>query len=339
MKKFSWNRDLTLLAVAIVLFAALSVITPQNFLSKNNLIAMASQFPELCVLSLGMMCVILTGGIDLSLMSATALAGVVAAMVLREGKKAGLADENQFMLIVLGILTAIAVALVCGVINGIAVAKLGVYPILVTIGTQQVFLGVGNLIGKGNSVSGFPSGFLAIGKESFLGIPILMYIAAAVVIVSWILLNKTAWGRSVYMFGANAKATEYSGINTVSVNFRVYIFTSVIAGIAAVMMISRYNAGKPDLGSSYLLQSISVVVLGGTKIEGGHGTVAGTVIAAMIMQIVSSGMKMLGVNNYTVDVILGALLIVILLFNFVSANISMKRKLLKESAFQQVLSE
>lgn len=128
------------------------------------------------------------------------------------------------------------------------------------------------------------------------------------------------------MVGSNPTAAVFSGINVKRVLLQVYIYSSVLAGLAAVIMLSRYNSAKVDLGSSYLLQSVAAVVLGGTSMAGGHGTVLGTVIAVAILQVVSSGLNILGVNRFIIEVIMGAILIAVLTVNIISARREAERR-------------
>ena len=325
-----WRQEYTLLCMFAALFIVLSILT-DSFLGLNNMTTMLSQLPELLVLSLAMMVVILTGGIDLSLMAVCATSGIVAAIVMSKCKDAGYADVSQLGVILLGIVTALVVACLCGCVNGYIISKLGVTPILATLGMQQTLTGLGNLVSKGSSVSGFPSNFLKIGSGKLLGLPILIWIAIIITLITWILLSRTSWGRSIYMLGSNKKVAKYSGIDTIAVNFKVYLFSGILTGIAAIMLIARYNSGKTDLGSSYLMKSISVAVLGGTKIVGGHGSIVGLVLAGCIFQVISSGFKLLGVSAYVIDVILGGLLLVVLTFDTVHAYFGDRLKVNKRT--------
>jgi ribose/xylose/arabinose/galactoside ABC-type transport system permease subunit len=322
-----WKKEYTLAAILVGIFTLMSILSPGNFLSSTNLLSMASQLPELGILSLGMMVVIISGGIDLSLVSISALSGIIAAFILREGTTLGMTDGGSTGLIVLAILGASAVALACGALNGFVVAKIGVFPILVTIGSQQLYFGVSNLLSKASSVSGFPSEYNHIATTTVLGIPLLLVTFIIVAVLTWILLSRTSWGRSVYMLGSNPLATRYSGINTVAVTFKVYVFSAMLALIAAILITSRYNAGKADMGSSYLLQTISVAVLGGTSIYGGTGSVLGVVLAAGILQVISSGCKMIGFSTYLIDIIMGAILIGTLLVITLTHFIGVKKKI------------
>jgi len=277
---------------------------------------MATQLPELGLISLGMMVVILTGGIDLSITYTAALSGIVGALVLSAGYTGGAGEAAAGLLIMKALLAILVTAGLCGSLNGFLVSYVGVSPILVTLGTMTLFEGISLWLTKGGAVSGFPEEFQWIGNGyvGFVPVPILIFAVFAV--ITAILLERTPWGRSVYMFGCNPVATYFSGINTKKTVMWVYLYAALLAAAAAIIMISRYNSAKVDYGSSYLLQSVAIVVLGGTDIAGGYGKVVGTVIAVGIIQVLSSGLNLIGINRFIVDVTMGALLIGVLLLNY-----------------------
>ncbi|GFN23264.1 ABC transporter permease [Thermanaeromonas sp. C210] len=310
------SKEMILLYVFVGLFALMSVISPDKFLSSGNLQSMATQLPELGLISLGMMVVILTGGIDLSITYTAALSGIAGALVLSAGYGGELEGAAVGFLIIKALLAVLVTAALCGSLNGFLVSYVGVSPILVTLGTMTLFEGVSLWLTKGGAVSGFPEGFQWIGNGyvGFIPVPILIFIIFAV--LTGILLERTAWGRSVYMFGCNPVATYFSGVNTRKTVMLVYLYAALLAATAAIIMISRYNSAKVDYGSSYLLQSVAIVVLGGTDIAGGYGKVIGTVIAVGIVQVLSSGLNLIGINRFIVDVTMGALLIGVLLLNY-----------------------
>jgi simple sugar transport system permease protein/ribose transport system permease protein len=291
--------------IALGTIMLMGIISP-GFLSSNNIDSMMFQLPEFGLLALAMMVVIITGGIDLSITYVAALSGVGAALMLVNGYP-----------ILIAVLIGIIIGLLCGAFNGFIVSKIGVSPILVTLGTMVLFEGVILAITKGSSISGFPEVYSLIGNGYYLGLfPISILIFIFFIILTTILLNKTSWGRSVYMYGNNSMATLFSGIKNNRVLMKVYLYAGLLAAISAVIMTSRYNSVKVDMGSSYLLQSVAAAVLGGTNILGGYGKVMGTVYAVIIFQVLSNGLNLLGVHRAIVDVFIGAILILVLTFNF-----------------------
>ncbi|SDK01229.1 ABC transporter permease [Sediminibacillus albus] len=301
------SKESVLGLIALATFLLLAVIAP-GFLSSNNINSMMFQLPEFGLIALAMMVVIVTGGIDLSITYIAALSGVGAALMLTNGYG-----------ILPAIIVAILFALACGAFNGFVVSKIGVSPILVTLGTMVLFEGIILAITKGSSISGFSEGYSLIGNGYYLGlVPLSIVIFAVFAIITAILLSKTSWGRSVYMYGSNETATLFSGVKNSRVLMKVYLYASLLAAISAIIMTSRYNSVKVDLGSSYLLQSVAAAVLGGTNIHGGYGKVIGTVYAVMIFQFIRNGLNLLGFHSSLVDVVIGAILILVLAMNFFS---------------------
>lgn len=301
-----------------VLFILLSIASPDRFLTLRNMTTMAYQLPEFGLITLGMMIVILTGGINLSITFASALSGIMAAYALVNF------DFNAWLVILAAILIATLVSLLTGVLNGIIVAYIGVTPILVTLGTGTLFEGISLRFTKGGTISGFSEQFSWIGSGTILGfpIPILVFIIAA--LATYFLLERTPWGKRVFMVGSNPEAANFSGIKVKKILLQVYIYSSLMAGLAAILMVSRYNTAKVDLGSSYLLQSVSATVLGGTSISGGTGSVTGTIVSLLILQVISSGLNVLGVNRFFIDIIMGAILILVLTIDFLSNKAEFK---------------
>lgn len=304
-----------LVIIFLALFILMSILSPSKFLTSNNISSMMFQMSELGVLAIGMSIVILTGGINLALSHSSMLAAIIGTLVMQAMVSAGM---NPLLTILAGIIVIIAVSLILGAINGFFIAYVGVLPILVTLGTRSVFEGIGLNITKGSALSGYPPEFNFIGNGVFLGIPFPFLIYVAVIIVSTLLIQRTAWGMSVYMIGGNVKATELSGINTKKVLMGVYIICGILCGIAGVIMASRYSSARTDYGSSYVMQAVTAAVLGGTDINGGEGTIIGTVIGVAILQVISSGLNILGVNRNFVDIIIGAILIAVLTIRFFS---------------------
>ncbi len=320
MRKYS--KEWVLAGIFVVLFIVMSLLSPRTFLNIDNLQSMAFQLPELGIIALAMMVVIVTGGINLSVTSAAALAGILAAFTLAGLNAAG---APIAITIAAAIAVALIAALVCGAINGAFVAYVGVSPILVTLGTMTFFEGISLNFTKGGAISGFPEQYYWFGNGTILNVPVPMLIYVAVIAVTLVFLEHTPWGLSVYMVGCNPVATKFSGINVKKVLLKVYLFSALLGSIAAIIMTSRYNSAKVDYGSSYLMQSITAAVLGGTDIAGGYGKVMGTVIATAILQVVSSGLNIFGINRYIVNVIMGGILILVLTINYISYAYSQRK--------------
>jgi simple sugar transport system permease protein len=309
------SKESVLGIIALLLIIIMSLIAP-GFLGAENINNMLFQLPEFGLIALGMMVVIVTGGIDLSITYTAALSGVGIAIMQSHGYP-----------MLISIIVGLIVGLVCGFVNGFIVSKIGVSAILVTLGTMTLFQGIILTITKGNSISGFSDAYTLIGNGNFIGIiPVSLVIFVFFTILTAVLMNKSKWGRSVYMVGSNPIATLFSGVNNNKVLMGVYLYAALLASVASVIMTSRYNMAKVDLGSSYLLQSISAAVLGGTDIQGGYGKVMGTIYAVVIFQVLGSGLNLLSVPSAIVSAIMGAILILVLVLNFVKAKLDEKSK-------------
>ncbi|NLJ86010.1 MAG: ABC transporter permease [Firmicutes bacterium] len=317
------KKEYMLCGVLAIIVIIMSILSPDRFLSLYNLQTMAFQLPEFGIIALGMMIVILTGGINLSITSGSALAGIMAAFILSGRVMVG-ASIGMSIALAIGVILVTSVLL--GLLNGFVVAYIGVTPILVTLGSKTLYEGISMWLTKGGAISNFPEAYYWFGNESIIGIPVPMIIFIIIALITYVLLEKTPWGTRVYMVGSNPTAAVFSGINIKRVLMQVYVYSALMAGLAGVIMLSRYNSAKVDLGSSYLLQSVAAVVLGGTNIAGGSGKVFGTVIAVAILQVISSGLNILGVNRFIIDMITGAILIAVLTLNIISNRRESRRK-------------
>ena len=307
--------DIVLLVLFVLIFILLSIVSSGRFLSFDSLQIMAFQIPELGIITFGMMVVILLGGINLSITAISAFSGVIIALFL-SNYNVSITNVNMFLMMfgVIGI--ALICALISGFLNGFIVAYIGVTPILATLGAKILFEGICLKITKGGSISGYPKQFYFFGSGTIFNIPIPLLIFTLVIIITYFLLDRTPWGAKVYSIGSNPIAAKFSGINVKVVTLQVYIYSSFMAAIASIIMISRYNSAKASLGQSYLLESIAAAVLGGTRITGGEGSVFGTLIAIGIIQIISSGLNMLNFNRFITNAIMGSILILVLSIDY-----------------------
>jgi simple sugar transport system permease protein len=302
-----------LAVITVLIFVALAVVAP-SFVSVDNLTSMAFQFPEFALLSLAMMLAMLTGGIDLSVVGIANLSGIMAGLVLR----AAGADATGLAAILV-ILAAIGVSLatgaVCGVINGVTIGRLALPPILATLGSGLVFSGLGVAITGGSAVLGYPPAFAVIGNGSLLMVPVPLILFAAAAAAVAFLLGRTAYGQRIELMGTNPLAARFAGIDDVAVTLRTYLLSGLLSAVAGLVVMSRANSAKADYGSSYMLLSILICVLGGINPNGGFGKVSGLVLAVLSLQFLSSGLNMLQVSNFARDFIWGGLLLLVMVVN------------------------
>ncbi len=315
IKSAAASKEGILFGIFLIIFILMSLLSPGQFLRLYNLQSMAYQLPEFGILALSMMLVVVTGGINLSLTYTATLSMIVGGLVMANQYASGV---NGTLAVISGILVMLGVAALCGIFNGFVVSYIGVTPMLATLGAMTLFEGLSLNITKGGAISGFPFEFLIIGNSSVLGIPIPMIIFILVIAGTWLLLERSRMGLTIYMIGCNPKVARYSGIKVRRILFQTYLIASLLAAVAGILMASRYNSAKESYGSSYLLQAVAASVLGGTSINGGEGKVIGTVIAVMILQVISSGLNIFGFNRYLTNVVMGAILIIVLTINFLT---------------------
>lgn len=300
------------LLIAIVVIA-FSFLIPSVFWSSANFQSIASQMPILGVLALAMAVTILTGGINLSIIATMNACGLVMAWVSTH-------YPPTFSSMLLVMAAGLAMAMVIGAVIGFLIAVVRVSPILATLGIMTLLKGINILISKGSSISNFPDYVLVINSTNVLGIPLPLLVFLAVVLVLWVILEKSAFGRTLYLIGSNEQATHYSGINTRKTLIWVYILSSVLCVIAALLMMSKLNSAKASYGESYLLVSILAAVLGGVNPDGGFGKVFGMVMALILLQMLESGLNILGVSSYITMALWGGLLLAFIFLK--GANLS-----------------
>lgn len=315
MKKLS--KEAILLIIFVLIFALLSIMSPGKFLTASNMRSICFQIPEFGLFAIAMMLAILTGGINLSVVTSGTLGSILGALVLSKTNAAGMSPALS---ITLAVLTVLSISTLCGLLNGFIVSYLGTAAMMTTLGTSTLYEGIGLLISKGNSISKFPSEFYWFGNGTFLGIPIPMYLFVFFALLIHILLHRTAWGLNVYMIGSNPKASKFSGINVPGSTMLAYTLSGLLSGVAAVIMMSRYNSARIDYGSSYLMQTVAASVLGGTLITGGYGTVYGVVLAVATLQCLSSGLNIFGMDTSLSSMITGIVLIGTLAIGFIAAR-------------------
>ncbi len=304
----------------MAIFALMAALSPDRFLSPQNLTSMAFQFPEFAILALAMTIAMLTGGIDLSVVGVSNLSAVIAATVLvrltGEGSGAGA--------LILASLLALGVGALAGLFNGVLVAKLGLPPILATLGSGLIFTGLAIALTGGSAVMGFPPAAAWLGNGLVLGIPVPLILFALLAAGLAFVLNRTAFGIALRMYGANPLAARFAAVDVDRTLIRVYAASGMLASVAGMVVMSRANSAKADYGSSYLLLAVLIAVLGGVNPYGGYGRVIGVVLAVLSMQFLSSGLNMLQVSNFARELIWGLLLIGVMLLN--TARMPIRRR-------------
>ncbi len=307
------SNNLTLLVLFVLVSGVMVVSLPTIFPSLRNMQNMGRQLPEYGLLALANMLAMITGGIDLSVVSITSLSGVLAGLVLSSYQTIGLPTD---LTIGIAIAVALCAAFLCGIFNGALVAFAGVPAIIATLGSNGLFLGVAVVLTKGAGIIGFPPAFLFFGNGNVLGIPTQFLIFVVVASLVGLLLNKTTQGFRMVMYGTNPLVSRFSGINNEMVVVKTYILSALLSGIAAIIMISGVNSVRPGYGSDYLLLSVLIAVMGGTDPAGGFGTTLGVVLAIFVLQVLQSGLVILGFSPFFRKSAFGFLLLLIVVFQF-----------------------
>lgn len=298
-----------LLVLAIAIFS----IATDNFLSKQNLLSVSRQSTYLITVSIGQMVVLLTAGLDLSVGIIIAMCSVTSSLVMTllwSGVGPG------WDAIILGCLAGLATSIAIGIVNGIGVAYLRVAPFVMTLAMSSIVFGLALTLTGGTPVYGMPEVFAdTIGYGQVLSVPVPVWITAASIGLMYVIMSWTPMGRYLYAIGGNVRAAELSGINTRVYTFFAYVISSLMAGIAALMLTARLESGESNIGSDYPLLSIAACAIGGVSLQGGVGKLSNVVFAAFFIILVQNGMNLLRVNSYLQMVAIGALLITAVIFD------------------------
>jgi ribose transport system permease protein len=298
------NKPVVVLLILIVTMSFLS----DRFLTWSNIITVLRQTSINAVIATGMTFAILIGGIDLSVGSVLAITGAIAASLVASG-----------MNIVLVIVLTLLIGLAIGLVNGLLISKGKLQPFIATLGTMTLLRGLTLVYTQGRPISIFGSDasavFSKIGTGYFLGVPIPVYIMLVVFFISWYILNHLKIGRYTYALGSNEEATMYSGIKTDNIKLFVYAAAGLLAALAGIIVTARLGSAQPTAGSGYELDAIAAVVIGGTSMAGGIGTIFGTAIGAIIIGILDNALNMLQVSSYYQDVAKGVVILIAVLLD------------------------
>lgn len=280
-----------------VLCVVLWVLTP-HFLTVSNLLNIAQQTSINAIVAAGMTFVIISGGIDLSVGSIVALAGVALGAMLQTGYPLPVA-----------LAAALAAGTACGMLNGALVSVGGLPPFIATLGMMSAARGTALVFTEGRPISGFDDGFrtLATGSIGFVPAPVVVMIL--VYVVAHLVLTRTTFGRYVYAIGGNEEATRLSGVAVRFHKTLIYGTSGLVSAVAAIVLTARLNSAQPIAGTMYELDAIAATVIGGTSLMGGQGTLAGTLVGALIMGVLRNGLNLLGVSSFLQQIVIGVVIV------------------------------
>jgi ribose transport system permease protein len=291
-------------AVALVLIVIFFSLTAPYFATPENFLKIFVQIGINTVLASGMTFVILTGGIDLSVGSVLALCTVVGALVMTNPNLPAVAS------IPLALLGCMGVGALCGFVNGFVVEQWKIPSFIVTLGMLNVASGAARVVSNNSTITGLPQPFVDFGNLIVLGVfPSIFLIAVGVILIGWFVLRFTVFGRFIYAIGTNEEAVRLSGHNPRVFKIAAFAISGVTAGVAAMVYLLRLNVGSPIAGVGYELNAIAAVIIGGTSLSGGKGSIVGTLVGACIIQVLSTGLQLFGVGDNVKPIVIGTVIV------------------------------
>lgn len=290
----------------LIIFSIILGFINDNFFTLNNMLNLLRQVSVNALIAFGMTFVILTAGIDLSVGSTLALGSALTAGLLTSGM-------DPMLAVMIGLMIGFAL----GAINGIVITKGKVAPFIATLATMTIYRGATLVYTDGMPITGLSDSFSfeMIGKGYLFGIPFPVIIMIVAFFILYFVQRKTVFGRQVYAVGGNEDAARLSGIKTDRVKIWVYSITGMLAVLAGIIITSRLDSAQPTAGTSYELDAIAAVVIGGTSLAGGRGRIAGTLVGALIIGVISNGLNLLNVSSFYQQIVKGGIILVAVLFD------------------------
>ncbi len=296
-------RHETLLAVLLVLVLIVLAFQSDKFFTVSNLLNQGRLMTETGLIAIAMTFIIATGGIDLSVGSILGLTAILT----------GVFWQNLGLPLPLAAAAAIAVGTFAGYVNGLIITRFRVPPLIATLATLALYRGLAEGISQARSVRGYPEWFYVLGQGEVLGVPTQLWILALAAVLASIILAYTRWGRTTYAIGSNEVAARFSGLSVEGTKLALYTASGFAAALAAVIFVSRVSTTRSDMGTGIELDAITAVVLGGTSIFGGRGTIVGTIIGLCLIQALKNGLSLAGVKGDGTIMLIGAVLILAIL--------------------------
>jgi simple sugar transport system permease protein len=302
------SETLSLLVLMTIMIVAFSFAT-HKFLTEASFASMGFQAPLLGLLTIAMLAPMISGGINLAIIYTANISGLTFAwfMLRAGGPDAGLAA------IVSGAVAALLVGAIAGAIEGAVIAYVGAHPILVSLAMMIFLRGLGEFLTKGGDISGFPESVGVFGHGTVFSVPVPLIVFILVAVAWHILLGRSRHGFAVYMVGSNIRAAEYAGINTKRTLVTIYALSGLICALAGILMLARFNSVRVGHGEALLLVTVLAIFLGGIDPFGGYGKVAPVILSILILQILSSGLNLVGANQHLATAVWGLFLIVVMI--------------------------
>jgi len=293
----------TVLAVILVVSLVVLATQTDRFLTTGNLLNQGRLMAEVGLVALPMTFIIITAGIDLSVGSIMGLCAIVL----------GVAWQNLGLPLELAIVVALVTGTLAGALNGWFITRIGVPPLIMTLATLALYRGLAEGISQARSVRGYPEWFFQLGQGEVFGVPTQLWILVVAILVAAVVLARTTFGRSLYAIGHNELAARFSGIPVDRYKLAIYTLSGTMAGLAGYIFVSRVSTTRSDMGTGLELDVIAAVVLGGTSIFGGTGSILGTVLGVILIQLLKNGLALTGVKGDATIVVIGSVLILSIL--------------------------
>ncbi len=319
LKKITGSREILLVGILILLFAVVTVISP-SFLTPKSIMDMLKNNAVTMVMVLGMLCVMLVGGIDISIMSTLALSGMSVGMLLK---------YEVITSPVLAFLISIAIGTACGLLVGLVISRANVPPIIATMGFMYVFRAMGYLVSNGGEWAGAAAlgSFKDFATTKFLGINCVIWVIILCYVFFYFFMKWTRTGRKIYAVGSNASAAEVSGINVKNIKMMVYVIMGFLAGLGGALQVSVYASAMPDMQQGGEMDVIAACVIGGVSMSGGRGSVIGALLGSLILATIAKALPLVGFDALWQNTIKGVLILVVVVVNVVLQRIADKNAL------------
>lgn len=318
-KIYNRNREVYRLILIMLLWMVFMAITKfKKFYSFKNFQTIAGQFPEYGLMALGCMLCMMTGGIDLSCVGVANLTSILAVNILIAAFGAEGTMSAGFTVVLY--VFAIAFGAACGLFNGFLISKVGVPPILATLGVNELLTGISIVLTGGSAVSSFPKEYCNLFNANIGGIvPVRLVVFIIVAVIVWFMLEKTSYGIKVKLLGTSQKVAKFSGLNNTGLLLRTYMTSGICAALGGMLMLSTYASVRADYGTQYTMQAILIVVLGGVSPNGGTGRISGVITAIVLLKLLESGINRFhNISSYYISLIFGGVLILALVMDYFS---------------------
>lgn len=315
---------LTIVGLMVLALILMAILQPGNYFTLKNAKSMIFQFPEYGILAFGMMVCMIAGGIDLSLVGIMNFTGVLAAMIVTKMTEGG--EGMAIPAILVAVVTALVVGGACGAFNGFIIGYFNIPAMLVTLCGLQLYTGLAYGITGGPAINGMCDAFKNIANGTVAGISYVLFIYIIVVAVVAFVMRSTVFGNEIYFLGSNAKASRYSGINTLRVTIMTHMFSGILGGVSGILITSHLNSAKSSNGSTYTLLTLLIVVLGGIHPDGEKGRVTGVALATILLQMIANAFGLLHMDDNAKTFVNGCLLVAALLLDVYLDKRAAKKK-------------